>query len=95
MYFVAGLAEKIKRAGDDDIKTKKYYCVDIDIRLTQYKKNKVVISQEELDMEIDKIIKLLDSSEFNDYCGLVNSGNGLHIYFSGKERSFNKQIYSN
>jgi hypothetical protein len=73
MYFVAGLSEKVDRAKDEDIKTKKYYCVDIDIRLIQYKKNKVVISQEELDVEIENIIKLLDSSEFNDYCGLVNS----------------------
>lgn len=96
VYFVAGLGEKIsKRASDDDIKTKKYLCVDIDIRMDHYDKTKEVLSQEELDLKSDYIISLLNKSEFADYCWVVKSGNWLHIYYSGKERSFDKQIYAN
>lgn len=97
VYFVAWLAEKInKRASDDDIKTKKYLCVDIDIRMDYYNKHKEVLSQDELNNQIVSIVSLLNkSSEFWDYCWLVESGNWLHIYYSWEERTFDKQVYAN
>ncbi|HPC34193.1 MAG TPA: AAA family ATPase [Candidatus Absconditabacterales bacterium] len=95
IYFTAGLGEKLdRRCNDDDIKTKKYFIVDLDIRLDYYKKHNKILTQEELDKEIDLVLKLLKKNSFGDYSYSVKSGNGLHLYYTGKERAFDKYIYS-
>lgn len=95
IYFVCGLAEKkLKRCSDDDIITKKYYVVDIDIRLSYYEKHKKVLSQDELQQEIDKIIGVLKENWFWDYSYSCDSGNWLHLYYTWTERKIDKLVYS-
>lgn len=95
IYFVCGLWSKQKdRCSDDDIKTKKYFVVDIDMRLDYYKSTKTVLSQEEM-LEVARWIRnILDENWFGDYCAINDSWNGIHLFFSWTERSFDKNIYS-
>lgn len=69
--------------------------MDIDIRLSHYKKYKTVLSQEELQQEIDKIIRELKANWFWDYSYSCDSGNGLHLYYTWTERYIDKFTYSN
>ena len=55
--------KKLKRC--DDIITKNIMFVDIDIRLSYYEKHNLkVLSQDELQQEIDKIIGVLKRTDF-------------------------------
>lgn len=96
MYFVAWIPEKTNaRCSDADIKMKKYFFVDIDIRNSFYKKTNNVISDEELLQEIEKIKEALQGSDFDDWTALVHSGNWLHIYYVGKdELEIDAETYS-
>lgn len=96
IYFVAWLDKQpTARCNDDDIKTKKYFVVDFDLRLEYYKKHNKVLSQEELDIEIDMILKKLKDNWLWDYSYSVKSWNWLHVYYTWVERVFDKKIYSN
>lgn len=96
IYFCCWLWEKLsRRCNDDDINTKKYFLVDVDIRLEYFQKTWEVISQVDLVKEIWNIVKILNDSWIDDYTALVDSGNGLHIYFCWNERTFDKKIYAN
>jgi len=44
------------RCADEDIKSKKYFVVDIDIRLAHYEKTKTVLTQSELRDKISDIL---------------------------------------
>lgn len=95
MYFVCWLATKsLKRCNDDDIKTKKYFVVDIDIRLLHYENTGIVLTQEELREKIDIIIKLLNDNWLWDYCAYADSWNGLHLYYAWTEKAIDKKTYS-
>ena len=96
IYFCGGLwAPKASRCDDDDIKSKKYCFVDIDIRNDYFLKTGEVISQEELNKVIMEIIARLELKAYNDYSAVVSSGNGVHIYRTGEERKFDKETYAN
>jgi hypothetical protein len=70
------------RCKDDDIKMKKYFVIDIDIRSDTKKEKGVVLTDEELNQEIESIISTIDKSDkFRSYSYVVHSGNGLHIYY--------------
>lgn len=93
-YFVCWLSEhKDSRCNDNDISTKKYFFVDIDIRETIKDKTGTVISDEELDLQIEKVVKCLEWCGYGDYCAVVNSWNGVHIYYSGNERHIDPDVY--
>jgi hypothetical protein len=63
-----------KRTGNADFTKKRYVFIDIDIRNEYLIKNSVVLTDEQLDEEISKIIKALDEKSV-DYQILVHSGN--------------------
>lgn len=95
IYFCAWLDKKSqKRCSDDDIKKKRYFVVDLDIRLEYWKKNWKVLTQEELDKEIENILKILKDTGLNEYSYVVNSWNWIHLYYCWEEKNFDKQIYS-
>lgn len=96
MYFCCWLEKKwTSRCADDDIKSKKYFVVDIDIRLTHYTKTGIVLDDEQLNNIAKKIIFSLLISGMWDYCAIVYSWNWIHIYYSWEERPFNKNTYAN
>lgn len=96
IYFCCWLWNKMTtRCKDGDIKTKKYFAVDIDIRMDYYKKHKKILTQIELLHEIAKIINILKENGIDDYTAVVDSGNGMHIYFCGEEQSFDVKEYAN
>ena len=94
IYFCCWLWEQLaRRCWDDDIKMKKYFVVDIDIRLSHYEKTKKVLSQKELRDEISNILLELSLARLDDYCAIVDSGNWMHLYYSWVERVFDKVTY--
>lgn len=99
MYFCAGLHSRQwswtnGRCKDDDIKMKKYFVIDIDIRSDTKKEKGVVLTDEELNQEIENIISTIDKSDkFRSYSYVVHSGNWLHIYYVWNEYVFDKEIY--
>jgi len=96
IYFCAWLWEKIEwRCSDDDISTKKYFVVDLDIRLDHYNKTWIVLDWSELQDKMWEVISLLEQTEYSEYCAIVNSWNGMHLYYSWEERPFHKETYSN
>jgi len=95
VYFVAWLKEKMsKRCNDDDIVMKNYFVVDIDIRLDCYKSTWFVLNDTEIMEHMAKILELIQDSWLDDYSAFVHSGNWLHLYYTGNERSFDKDVYS-
>jgi hypothetical protein len=52
---------------------KKYFFIDIDIRLTYRQKNSKVLSDDELLDEFTKIMAVVDQSAFSDYYAVVLS----------------------
>lgn len=96
MYFVCWLWTKtFDRCSDDDIKLKKYFVVDIDIRLLHYQKTNIVLTQEELLEKFPIILELLNNNWLWDYSAVCDSWNGMHLYYAWTERIFDKEIYSN
>lgn len=95
IYFCAGVKEWVnKRCNDDDITLKKYFVVDIDIRLDCYLQTGIVLDHDQLLQHMENIIELLHTAWLDDYSIAVCSGNWLHLYYVGTERSFDKDIYS-
>jgi len=74
---------------------KKYFFIDIDIRLTYRQKNSKVLSDDELLDEFTKIMAVVDQSAFSDYYAVVLSWNGCHLYYKGEERTFDLVEYAN
>jgi 6-pyruvoyl-tetrahydropterin synthase len=55
---------------------KKYFVIDIDIRSDTKKEKGVVLTDEELNQEIENIISTIDKSDkFRSYSYVVHSGN--------------------
>lgn len=82
------------RCKNSDIKQKKYIYIDIDIRKDHFIKYWKLLTQEALNDEITKVVAKITSAWYNDYCGLVLTGNWVHIYFAGTERHFDPKVYS-
>ena len=96
IYFVAWLKEKMfKRCNDDDIFLKKYFVVDIDIRLDCYKQTWIVLDNTQLMEHMANLLELIQDAWLDDYSAIVHSWNGLHLYYVWNERSFDKDVYSN
>ena len=94
MYFVWGLPERTnKRCSDDDIKTKRYFYIDIDIRELVKEKTGEIITDEVLSIYINQVIESLDNCWYNDYSAIVNSWNGMHIYYTWRERFIDPTVY--
>jgi len=94
-FFVAWLGERSnKRCSDKDIKSKKYFVIDIDIRLDYLNKHNKVLIQDKLDNEADIIIWLLETNWYGDYSYVVNTWNWIHIYYIWDEKEYDKKIYS-
>lgn len=95
IYFTCWLWQKqVKRCNDNDIKTKKYFVVDIDMRLDHYIKTGEVLDQTDMIFKMSEIVSKLENNWFWDYCAVVDSWNWMHLYYSWTEREFDKQIYS-
>ena len=95
IYFVCWLKEKLKdRCNDDDIYMKKYFVVDIDIRLDCFLQTWFVLTNDELINQMETIVEKITEAWLDDYSALVHSGNGLHIYYTWTERAFDKVVYS-
>jgi len=84
----------LKRAKDEDIKTKKYFVADFDIRLDHLKKTWHTLTHKELLVEIQKVISILEDNGFNDYSYSVMTWNWLHLYFTWIEKEFTQEVYS-
>lgn len=84
-----------KRCEDNDIWLKKYIGIDIDIRNDHYLKTSEVIDQETLRQTIWEIVARLAVKWYDDYCAIVDSGNGVHFYRTWSERIFDKEVYAN
>lgn len=94
IYFVAGMDNKpTKRSGNADFTKKRYVFIDIDIRNEYLQNNWVVLSDEELDVEIGKIKDCLDKNSI-DYQILVHSWNWVHMYLCWEEEEFTPKEYS-
>lgn len=99
MYFCSWLHTRVwtwlnGRCKDDDIKMKKYLVIDIDIRSDTKKETNIVLTDEELTQEIEKILSKIDSSDkFSSYSYVVHSGNWIHIYYVWNEYTFDKEVY--
>lgn len=96
VYFCCGYDSKKKdRCSDDDFTKKKYIPIDIDVRLDHYNKTWKVLSEQELDDEIKKILDIIDNTtEFNTYSYAINSWNWLHLYYVWEEMVIDKKTYS-
>lgn len=95
IYFCAGVKEWVnKRCNDDDITLKKYFAVDIDIRLDCYKQTGIVLSHEQLIEHMENIISKITDTWLDDYSIAICSGNWLHLYYVGEEKHFDKNVYS-
>lgn len=96
IYFCWWLKQSMtKRCEDKDIWLKKYTAIDIDIRNDHYIKTGEVMDQEKLRQTIWEIVARLELKWYNDYCAIIDSWNGVHIYRTGKERVFDKEVYAN
>jgi len=96
IYFCWGIKSQMdKRCDDSDIWLKKYLAIDIDIRNDHYLATWEVISQEDMRKVFGEIVVRLSLKWYDDYCALVDSWNWLHIYWTGKEREFERSVYQN
>lgn len=95
IYFTCWLSEKLsKRCNDNDIKTKKYFVVDIDMRLDHFINTWEVLDQTDMLFKMSEIVSKLENNWFGNYCAIVDSWNWMHLYYSWTERNFDKKIYS-
>ena len=97
IYYLNWLAndyefQEWKRASDDDIKIKSEFCIDIDFR----NNCDFEITNEDIIWEWETLAEFLETEDeyFWEWNKIVFSGNGLHIYYKGTPRSFDKKIYS-
>lgn len=82
------------RGGDDDIISKNYFVIDLDIRKEMQKQRWTVITQEQLLKYIDDIKGVLATDPlFSQRSFIICSGNGAHIIFVGKHLKISKQLY--
>ena len=96
IYFCWWLKQSMsKRCEDKDIWLKRYIAIDIDIRNDHYIKTGQVMDQDTLRQTIGEIVARLEVKWYNDYCAIVDSGNGVHFYWTGKEKAFDKEMYAN
>lgn len=83
------------RAKDNDIEIKNYFAIDLDL-YSEYKKLDAELSTEELLALIDSIKQELDKHpDFKQYSFIVFSWRGMHVYYKGVPRHFDKDVYSN
>ena len=95
IYFCAGVKEWVnRRCNDDDVTLKKYFAVDIDLRLDCYNQTWIVLTHEQLLQHMENVISKISDALLDDYSIAICSGNGLHLYYVGTERSFDKNTYS-
>jgi len=95
IYFCAGIKEWVnRRCNDDDITLKNYFAVDIDLRLDCYNQTWIVLTHEQLLQHMENVISKISDAWLDDYSIAICSGNWLHLYYTGTERSFDKNIYS-
>ncbi len=95
VYFCAGVKKWLsKRCNDDDIESKKYFVVDIDIRLECYNQVWVVLDHNQLLEHMEEIISKIADAGLDDYSIAVCSWNWLHLYYVGTERKIDKMTYS-
>lgn len=95
IYFCAGVRKWLsKRCNDDDIESKNYFAVDIDIRLDCYNQVWVVLDHEQLLEHMEEVISKIADAGLDDYSIAVCSWNWLHLYYVGTERKIEKMTYS-
>lgn len=94
MYMLGGVSDTTKRNKDDDITKKCYMFADIDIRSIIHKRDWVVIDDDGLFAEIDKILDCLRDWWLDWFAYAVYSGNGLHLYYIGDEIEIDKTTYA-
>jgi len=85
LYIVWGKKTWLmKRCWNNDIISKSYFILDIDIRDNYKKLYNEVMSQSALDISIWALIELLDGDGYlSQWSYVVNSGNWAHIYYCG------------
>lgn len=93
-YFLAGVTDTKKRNMDDDIKKKNYFYADIDIRSVYLKKHWKILTDEEQDEEIIKILDRLSQRKIATMRYVVYTGNGLHLYYVWDEIEIDKTTYA-
>lgn len=95
IYFCAGVRKwLLKRCNDDDIESKNYFAVDIDIRLDCYNQVWVVLDHNQLLEHMEEVIWKIADAGLDDYSIAVCSWNWLHLYYVGTERKIDKMTYS-
>lgn len=94
MYFLWGVVDNKKRNSDDDIKKKCYFYVDIDIRSVYLQEHWKILSDDEQDEEIMKILDKLAQRKIDTMRYVVYTGNWLHLYYVGDEIEIDKTTYS-
>jgi len=95
MYFCAWMDKKpVERCKDNDFTKKKYFFVDIDIRMTMYKLEKRVIDDEELATIWLDIIWKINKTEWNDYKYSIFSWNWIHLYYVWDETVIDYKTYA-
>lgn len=100
-YFLAWVKKWLmSRASDDDVISKKYMYIDIDIRKEHFKNtcdetgmNWVVLTQEEVEEKSKLIFIELQLNWFDDIGACVYTWNWCHIYFIGDEIEVDKNTY--
>ena len=93
-FFCCWLWEKkYTRCKNEDIVSKSYFVVDLDIRLSFLESTGKILSHEELLEKINEVVIILEKNWFNDYSYSVMTGNWLHLYFSWTEQKFDKDVY--
>lgn len=93
IYFLSWVKEWLdKRAGDDDIVSKNYFCIDLDIR----NQCDFEVTDEEIKKEWMNIAENLIKEDNMLWLWryIVFSWNGLHIYYTFEEKSFDKEVYA-
>lgn len=78
-YYFLGGTRDLKGRKNEDIKKKTYFFVDIDIRKTI----DPTMTDSQLNNRIATVKHALDKDyTYRDYSYIVNSGNGMHVYYS-------------
>lgn len=83
MYLIWWLPENLEKTpSDQDIISKNYFVVDLDIRDDHHKATKEILTQEELKKEINKIKFVLDEDQYRkNYNYIVCTGNWAQIRY--------------
>jgi len=81
-YFATGLPDGVTKYENKNILWQIRIYADIDIRKDYYEKYDRVLSETELLEEIEKVKSLLDKNELlSQYFAIINTWNGMHIYY--------------